>query len=174
MNRLTCAVYTSKSSEKGLKQEFNSLDAQHEACVANHTYILSPKNQGWRCVDSSYDDGGISRETGLTIFSWTVWEVISSIKRRYETWQRDNKSRRKYSKEFKVDASWTGLAMKKRTPSRNLVQCCWWWLITLTGAFVYKIFRYSKSFQWLNLKKYFFHSLRIGFTMQFVGYRALC
>jgi hypothetical protein len=39
-----CAIYTRKSSEEGLKQEFNSLDAQHEACAA---YILSQRHEGW-------------------------------------------------------------------------------------------------------------------------------
>ena len=51
-----CAVYTRKSSEEGLEQGFNSLDAQREACEA---FILSQKAQGWKAV-SSYDDGGFS------------------------------------------------------------------------------------------------------------------
>ena len=45
MNVLPCAVYTRKSSEEGLDQDFNSLDAQREACEA---YILSQKTQGWK------------------------------------------------------------------------------------------------------------------------------
>lgn len=54
---VACAVYTRKSSEDGLEQGFNSLDAQREACEA---YILSQKAQGWLAVPGSYDDGGFS------------------------------------------------------------------------------------------------------------------
>src|ERR1700744_4041005 len=52
-----CAIYTRKSSEEGLEQEFNSLDAQREACEA---YILSQRHEGWRVVSTLYDDGGFS------------------------------------------------------------------------------------------------------------------
>jgi site-specific DNA recombinase len=52
-----CAIYTRKSSEEGLEQFFNSLDAQREAC---HAYILSQRHEGWRVVDRQYDDGGYS------------------------------------------------------------------------------------------------------------------
>ncbi len=55
-----CAVYTRKSSEEGLEQEFNSLDAQREACEA---YIASQKPEGWVAMDERYDDGGISGAT---------------------------------------------------------------------------------------------------------------
>jgi len=55
-----CAVYTRKSSEEGLEQEFNSLDAQREAGIA---YIRSQAGEGWRLVDARYDDGGISGGT---------------------------------------------------------------------------------------------------------------
>jgi site-specific DNA recombinase len=54
---LPCAVYTRKSSEDGLEQGFNSLDAQREACEA---FILSQKAQGWKVVGSAYEDGGFS------------------------------------------------------------------------------------------------------------------
>jgi site-specific DNA recombinase len=56
MNALPCAVYTRKSSEEGLEQDFNSLDAQREACEA---FILSQKAQGWKSA-GCYDDGGFS------------------------------------------------------------------------------------------------------------------
>jgi DNA invertase Pin-like site-specific DNA recombinase len=59
-SRLRCAVYTRKSSEEGLEQEFNSLDAQHEACQA---YVASQASLGWRLVPERYDDGGISGGT---------------------------------------------------------------------------------------------------------------
>lgn len=55
-----CAVYTRKSSEEGLEQEFNSLDAQREACEA---YIASQRSEGWVLVRDHYDDGGISGGT---------------------------------------------------------------------------------------------------------------
>jgi len=55
-----CAVYTRKSSEEGLEQDFNSLDAQREACEA---YIRSQASEGWRLVKTAYDDGGLSGGT---------------------------------------------------------------------------------------------------------------
>ena len=55
-----CAVYTRKSSEEGLEQEFNSLDAQREACEA---FIASQKHEGWIGLPDRYDDGGISGGT---------------------------------------------------------------------------------------------------------------
>ena len=57
---LRCAVYTRKSTEEGLEQDFNSLDAQREACAA---YIASQASLGWRLLAKSYDDGGISGGT---------------------------------------------------------------------------------------------------------------
>ena len=57
MTRLRCAIYTRKSSEEGLEQSFNSLDAQREACEA---YIASQKSEGWRALPEHYDDGGYS------------------------------------------------------------------------------------------------------------------
>ncbi len=58
--RLHCAVYTRKSSDEGLEQAFNSLDAQREACAA---YILSQKHEGWSVLPTLYDDGGYSGGT---------------------------------------------------------------------------------------------------------------
>ena len=52
-----CAIYTRKSTEDGLEQEFNSLDAQREACAA---YVLSQRHEGWSLVPDPYDDGGFS------------------------------------------------------------------------------------------------------------------
>src|ERR1700741_532930 len=52
-----CAIYTRKSSEEGLQQDFNSLQAQREACEA---FIRSQAGEGWRLVKTAYDDGGIS------------------------------------------------------------------------------------------------------------------
>lgn len=52
-----CAIYTRKSSEEGLEQPFNSLDAQRDACEA---YVLSQREEGWRALPTRYDDGGYS------------------------------------------------------------------------------------------------------------------
>ena len=58
--KLRCAVYTRKSTEEGLEMEFNSLDAQREACEA---YVASQKPEGWVLVPDRYDDGGFSGGT---------------------------------------------------------------------------------------------------------------
>ena len=55
-----CAIYTRKSSEEGLEQDFNSLQAQREACAA---YIASQKHEGWIALPTCYDDGGVSGAT---------------------------------------------------------------------------------------------------------------
>jgi len=55
-----CAIYTRKSSEEGLEQEFNSLQAQREACEA---FIASQRHEGWVCLPKAYDDGGFSGAT---------------------------------------------------------------------------------------------------------------
>ena len=57
---LRCAIYTRKSTEEGLEQDFNSLDAQREACAA---YALSQKHEGWTTLSDRYDDGGYSGGT---------------------------------------------------------------------------------------------------------------
>ena len=58
--KMRCAIYTRKSSEEGLEQAFNSLDAQREACAA---FILSQKHEGWTVLPTLYDDGGFSGGT---------------------------------------------------------------------------------------------------------------
>ena len=60
MKTVRCAIYTRKSSDEGLEQGFNSLDAQREACAA---YILSQASEGWVALPDIYDDGGISGGT---------------------------------------------------------------------------------------------------------------
>ncbi|CAK0750015.1 site-specific DNA recombinase [Azospirillaceae bacterium] len=60
VRKVRCAIYTRKSSEEGLDMEFNSLDAQREACAA---YIASQKAEGWLELSERYDDGGISGGT---------------------------------------------------------------------------------------------------------------
>ncbi len=55
-----CAIYTRKSTDEGLDQNFNSLDAQREACAA---YVLSQQHEGWMLLSGIYDDGGYSGGT---------------------------------------------------------------------------------------------------------------
>lgn len=69
-----CAIYTRKSSDEGLEQEFNSLDAQREACMA---YIQSQKSEGWLPVKQVYDDGGFS---GGTMERPALQRLLSDIK----------------------------------------------------------------------------------------------
>lgn len=71
---IRAAVYTRKSSEEGLEQEFNSLDAQREACKA---YIASQKHEGWVLVEKDYSDGGIS---GGTLNRPAIQELLQDIK----------------------------------------------------------------------------------------------
>ncbi|WP_342635601.1 recombinase family protein [Antarcticimicrobium sediminis] len=71
--RLRCAIYTRKSSEEGLDMEFNSLDAQREACEA---YIASQKAEGWVCLRDKYDDGGFS---GGTLERPALKDLIADI-----------------------------------------------------------------------------------------------
>jgi site-specific DNA recombinase len=57
MKRSRCAIYTRKSTEEGLEQDFNSLHAQREACTA---FVQSQKREGWTVLPTAYDDGGYS------------------------------------------------------------------------------------------------------------------
>jgi site-specific DNA recombinase len=52
-----CVIYTRKSSEEGLEQDYNSLHAQREACEA---FVKSQAGEGWRLIKTAYDDGGFS------------------------------------------------------------------------------------------------------------------
>ena len=71
-----CAVYTRKSSEEGLEQDFNSLHAQREACEA---YIKSQKHEGWVVLPGQYDDGGIS---GATMERPALQQLLADIRAR--------------------------------------------------------------------------------------------
>src|SRR6202022_1467894 len=71
-----CAIYTRKSSEEGLEQEFNSLHAQREACEA---FILSQAGEGWRLVRTHYDDGGLS---GATMERPALQRLMADIDKR--------------------------------------------------------------------------------------------
>ncbi len=80
-----CAVYTRKSSEEGLEQDFNSLHAQREACEA---FIRSQRGEGWRLIETAYDDCGLSGGTlgggpcgrRSALRSWR--ELLLDLKRR--------------------------------------------------------------------------------------------
>jgi site-specific DNA recombinase len=67
--RVRCAIYTRKSSEEGLEQAFNSLQAQREACEA---FIASQRHEGWACLAARYDDGGFSGAT-------TDWPALQRL-----------------------------------------------------------------------------------------------
>jgi site-specific DNA recombinase len=71
-----CAIYTRKSSEEGLEQDFNSLHAQREAC---ESYIKSQQGEGWRLVKTAYDDGGLS---GATMIRPALQRLLSDIRER--------------------------------------------------------------------------------------------
>ena len=71
--RIRCAIYTRKSSEEGLDQAFNSLDAQREACSA---YVASQKGEGWVLLAGRYDDGGLS---GGTLERPALQRLLSDI-----------------------------------------------------------------------------------------------
>jgi len=70
-----CAIYTRKSSEEGLEQDFNSLDAQREACSA---YVTSQKAEGWMAIADRYDDGGYS---GGTLERPALRQLLKDIER---------------------------------------------------------------------------------------------
>ena len=73
MNRVQCAIYTRKSSEEGLEQSFNSLDAQREACEA---FVKSQQHEGWQAIAKHYDDGGFS---GATLERPAVQRLLCDI-----------------------------------------------------------------------------------------------
>src|ERR1700676_3822629 len=70
---IRCAIYTRKSSEEGLEQEFNSLQAQREACEA---FIKSQRHEGWVCLPDGYDDGGLS---GATMDRPALQQLLAEI-----------------------------------------------------------------------------------------------
>ena len=73
-NKIRCAIYTRKSSEEGLELDFNSLQAQREACEA---YISSQKQENWRLISRAYDDGGYS---GGTLDRPALQRLLADVK----------------------------------------------------------------------------------------------
>jgi hypothetical protein len=82
---LRCAIYTRKSSEHGLEQDFNSLHAQRESAEA---YIKSQAHEGWKLVRTSYDDGGLTDDTGgelLHLLTSAVGPLATQQLRRFRS-----------------------------------------------------------------------------------------
>src|SRR5689334_15780494 len=75
-NLVRCAIYTRKSTEEGLEQDFNTLQAQREAAEA---YILSQKQNGWHTLADSYDDGGFS---GASLDRPALQQLLADIQAR--------------------------------------------------------------------------------------------
>jgi site-specific DNA recombinase len=73
--QLRCAVYTRKSTDHNLELEFNSLDAQREACEA---YIKSQAHEGWRHIPTKYDDGGHS---GASLERPALQKLLDDVRR---------------------------------------------------------------------------------------------
>ncbi len=73
--KLRCAVYTRKSTEEGLEQDFNTLDAQREACEA---YIKSQRHEGWVCLPEMYDAG----KSGATLERPALKRLLGDIEAR--------------------------------------------------------------------------------------------
>ncbi|MEO0644339.1 MAG: recombinase family protein, partial [Pseudomonadota bacterium] len=73
MTKIRCAIYTRKSSDEGLDQSFNSLDAQRDACEA---YIASQRHEGWRALAAHYDDGG---QSGGTIERPALKQLMADV-----------------------------------------------------------------------------------------------
>ena len=71
--RFRCAIYTRKSTEEGLDQDYNSLEAQHDACAA---YIKSQAGEGWTVIKKPYDDGGLS---GATMERPALQQLLADI-----------------------------------------------------------------------------------------------
>ena len=71
---MRCAIYTRKSTDEGLEQSFNSLDAQREACEA---FIASQKHEGWILDSTHYDDGGWS---GGTLERPAVQQLLEDVR----------------------------------------------------------------------------------------------
>ena len=72
--QIRCAIYTRKSTEEGLEQSFNSLDAQRDSCEA---YIKSQVHEGWKIIPKHYDDGGFS---GGTLNRPAFQQLLQDIK----------------------------------------------------------------------------------------------
>ena len=84
--RFRCAVYTRKSSEEGLEQEFNSLDAQREACEA---YVTSQKHEGWTALATLYDDGPIPAARWIARRCNGCWTTFAPAR---STWSSSTRS----------------------------------------------------------------------------------
>ncbi len=75
--KIRCAIYTKKSTEEGLEQDFNSLDAQREA---SKSYIKSQKHEGWNLLNKRYDDSGYSGEQGTVQRLNNFYKILKIMK----------------------------------------------------------------------------------------------
>ena len=75
-----CAIYTRKSTEAGLEQDFNSLDAQREACLA---YIQSQRHEGWKCLPQRYDDVDYWHHAFFPWQRWLGWSKKANVQAGY-------------------------------------------------------------------------------------------
>jgi DNA invertase Pin-like site-specific DNA recombinase len=71
-----CAIYTRKSSEEGLEQDYNSLHAQREACEA---FVRSQAGEGWKLIRTAYDDGGFSAVRWSGPHCSKCWRIFARV-----------------------------------------------------------------------------------------------
>jgi hypothetical protein len=110
-------VYTRKSSEEGLEQDFNSLHAQREACEA---YIRSQQGEGWKLIATAYDDGGLS---GGTLQRPALQQLLKDIAQGACRYRRGLHLRRVLSAYFEYHhRSRTHLSLGKDCPEPRSVQ----------------------------------------------------
>jgi uncharacterized protein DUF3489/resolvase-like protein len=103
---IRCAIYTRKSSEEGLEQEFNSLQAQREACEA---FIKSQRHEGWVCLPDGYDDGGLS---GATMERPALQQLLAEIQAgRVDIVVVYKKRRRVGDRDALIDQLWSAIEM---------------------------------------------------------------
>jgi hypothetical protein len=102
-----CAIYTRKSSEEGLEQDFNSLHAQREAC---ESYIKSQQGEGWRLVKVAYDDGGLSRDRRISFRT----ECLRTAERELRRWRS--------SRQFERPGSSPSQRRARKIPSRHVAR----------------------------------------------------
>ena len=117
--RVRCAIYTRKSTEEGLEQEFNSLDAQREAC---ETFVLSQKHEGWVALIIQYDDCGYSggqrgrgRDRTIYLPSLSGLRSVRLLRKHLDEAHRQQAPH---------SAEWPGPMGASRLPGGHSISCC--------------------------------------------------
>ena len=105
--KVLCAVYTRKSTEEGLDQDFNSLDAQHEACA---NYIASQKSESWMMLKDRYDDGGFS---GGTLERPAVKRLLDDVRHGWSTPSWSTRSIG-YHGRWPISSNWSSYSISTR------------------------------------------------------------